>query len=85
MIIKAFIGRHIDLSKIVAISDAYIVPSTGHGATYIYFEIHIQLLDAPIKYHRTLWPRIKPDEEELEILQAEIDDLVEQWKKVANG
>jgi hypothetical protein len=51
-IVKTFIGRHIDLSKVVSISDAYFIDNMGSGGFYVGFEIHCQLLDSPIKYER---------------------------------
>lgn len=55
-IIKTFMGTHIDLSKIVSISDAYFINNLGDtnyyfkGAFKAGFDIHIQLLDKPIHY-----------------------------------
>lgn len=51
-IVKTFIGKHIDLSKVVSISDAHFIDRMGSGGFYVGFEIHCQLLDQPIKYER---------------------------------
>lgn len=51
-IIKTFIGKHIDLSKVVSISDAYFEDNMGYGGYFASFEIDIQLRDEPIKYNR---------------------------------
>jgi hypothetical protein len=53
-IVKTFIGKHIDLSKLVSIGDAQFVDRMGSGGFYVAFEIHIQLLDNPIQYMREL-------------------------------
>lgn len=44
--------RHIDLDKIAAISDAYFMDHMGSGGWFVGFEIHMQLLDKPIKWAR---------------------------------
>lgn len=49
MIYKLFFGRHIDLDKIVSISDAYNFHQHGWN---VGFEIDCQLLDKPIIYQR---------------------------------
>jgi hypothetical protein len=54
MIIKAFFNKHIDLTKIVAVSDAYFIDRMGHGGWFVGFDIDVQLLDKPIKYTRPL-------------------------------
>lgn len=51
-IVKTFIGKHIDLSKVVSISDAYFINRMTFGGYYVGFEIEVQLLDKPIKYER---------------------------------
>lgn len=53
-IVKTFIGKYIDLSKVVSISDAYFINRMGHGGYFVGFEIHCQLLEQPIKYERML-------------------------------
>lgn len=53
-IVKTFIGKHIDLSKIVAISDAEFIDRMGNGGYYVGFKIHIQLMDKPIEYMRKI-------------------------------
>jgi hypothetical protein len=99
MIIKAFTGKHIDLSKIVAISDAEYHETRGYGEGYVCFYIYFQLLDSPIEYQRRLgqcdygytsWKEgheVQLNEDGTKVmsqvkLQEQIDDLVEQWKKV---
>lgn len=67
MIYKAFIGKHIDLSKIVAIGDACFLDRMGRGGWYVGFSIDCQLLDHPLTYERRLtseeYKFFKPDDE----------------------
>lgn len=93
-IVKTFIGKHIDLSKVIAISDARFIDRMGHGGYFVGFEIDVQLRDEPIKYVRGF--EYIEESEGLKIvygedgntplaverLQAQIDHLVEQWKEV---
>lgn len=51
-IVKTFFGTHIDLSKIISISDARYIDRMGYGGLYVGFEIIVQLRDEPIKYER---------------------------------
>jgi len=51
-IVKTFIGKYIDLSKVVSISDAYFIDRMGHGGFYVGFHIDCQLMDKPIEYVR---------------------------------
>jgi hypothetical protein len=93
-IVKTFTGKHIDLSKVVAISDARFVDRMGHGGYFVEFDIDIQLLDKPLNFGRRIeadhsGDRPKPiyDEDGVTItgvreLQEKIDDLVKQWKNV---
>lgn len=53
-IVKIFTGKHIDLSKIVSISDAEFFNRMGSGGWSVGFEIECQLLDKPIRYERSL-------------------------------
>lgn len=94
MIVKTFIGKHIDLSKVVSVSDAYFIDRMGSGGWYVGFSIHIQLLDNPIKYVRELtedeyifdrkyimlYGRDGKTPLAIEKLQVQIDGLIEQWK-----
>jgi hypothetical protein len=48
MIYKTFFGKHIDLSKVIAISDAYFIDRMGRGGYYVGFDITCQLLEKPI-------------------------------------
>jgi hypothetical protein len=48
MIVRAFWGAHIDLSKIVQVSDVYFSNRMGRGGYYCGFTIHCQLVDKPI-------------------------------------
>lgn len=48
MIVRAFWGVHIDLTKIVSVSDAYFMDRMGSGGYYWGFDVHCQLLDRPI-------------------------------------
>lgn len=51
-IIKIFTGKHIDLSKIVSISDAQFENRMGSGGYFVSFEIEAQLLEKPIYFQR---------------------------------
>lgn len=96
-IVKTFIGKHVDLSKVVAISDAYFIDRMGFGGYYVGFDIYVQLLNEPIHFERELEreKEYKYTEEGFKIvrtndgeilavkrLQEQIDELVEQWKSV---
>lgn len=108
-IVKTFTGKNIDLSRVVSISDAYFIDKMGSGGYYVGFEIHCQLLDAPIKYTRPFeydeythegGVKVKLINGEFENtsnflygenhrrilavrrLQAQINELIEQWKSI---
>lgn len=51
-IVRTFFGKHIDLSKVISISDAYFIDRMGSGGYYVGFDIQAQLLDNPIRYER---------------------------------
>ena len=53
-IVKTFIGRYIDLRQVVAISEAKFYDRMGNGGYFVGFEMHIKMLDEPIKYERKL-------------------------------
>lgn len=94
MIVRTFMGTHIDLSKVISISDAYFINKMGFGGWFVGFDIHIQLLDEPIHYSRGFVhdEYIYNDKHELiygrdgktilavERLQHQINDLIKQWK-----
>ncbi len=48
MIVRAFWGVHIDLTKIVSVSNAYFIDRMGSGGYYWGFDVHCQLIDRPI-------------------------------------
>lgn len=52
-IVKIFTGRHIDLSKIVSITDAYFINRMGSGGYFVGFEIECQLLEKPIEFEKS--------------------------------
>lgn len=52
-IYKTFYGKHIDLSKIVSISDAR-ATWKGHEGLKVRFEIQFQLMDVPVEYSRDI-------------------------------
>ncbi len=52
MIYKTFYGNHIDISKIVSISDAYF--EDGSGGNFVGFAINFQLMNKPLLYKRKL-------------------------------
>lgn len=97
-IVRAFWGGHIDLSKIVSVSDAYFINRMSSGGYFVGFQIHCQLLDTPIEH---VWDishfGLKSSEtgggvrsveivgpESEEALQKDIDNFVEQWKEFNN-
>jgi hypothetical protein len=91
-IVKTFIGKHIDLSKVIAISDAQLMDRSW----IVGFTIDVQLRDEPIKYQRQLdYDEYKFNgkheiiySEDMKTplavgrLQAQINELIEQWKGV---
>jgi hypothetical protein len=93
-IVKTFIGKHIDLSKVIAISDAEFINRMGHGGYFVGFEIDVQLRDEPIRYERGLYYIEESEGKDIvygsdgktplavERLQTQIDELIGQWKKV---
>lgn len=113
-IVKTFINKYIDLSKVVSISDARFIDRMGSGGYFVGFEIEVQLLEKPIIYTRKfdyseegwdgkqhlvimtdgskipgrhLFSVSKKEESKIlavKNLQNQIDELVEQWKKIAN-
>lgn len=48
------LGRHIDVSRILAISDARFIDRMGYGGWFVGFEILFQLQDKPLEYVRSL-------------------------------
>lgn len=67
-IVKAFIGRYIDLRQVVAISEAKFYDRMGSGGYYVGFDIHIKMLDKPIHHERKL---TYTEERELEQMMPE--------------
>lgn len=49
-----FMRKHIDLDKIVTISDAYFIDNMGHGGWFVGFHMEAQLMDEPIRFMREL-------------------------------
>lgn len=47
-----FMGRHIDLSKITSISNAYFIDRMGFGGWYVGLDITFQLQDKSLEYER---------------------------------
>jgi hypothetical protein len=80
MIVKTFFGTHIDLSKVVAISDVF--QDHEYHTCGIAFAITVQLRDAPIIYSE-LCPceNFKPHPEAIAALQEKVDGLIEQWRQ----
>lgn len=54
VIYKTFYGTRIDLSKIVSISEAYIINNMGHGGFFVGFSMRFQG-DEPTHYSRELY------------------------------
>lgn len=97
MIVKLdLLRKHVDMSKIVAISDAYFIDRYGSGGYYVGFHIDVQLMDQPLKYERELEyheqhdtsgyrksPKYGKNGKTIaEInLQREIDKIIELWKE----
>ncbi len=48
MIYKTFYGNHIDLSKLVGVSEAYFIDRMGWGGYFVGFDMQFQLMDNPI-------------------------------------
>lgn len=96
MIYKTFYGKYIDLSKLVAVSEAYHIDRMGCGGYFVAFDMHFQLMETPITYTREVeltidltmgYPRIdynKRLQESMSAcddLQKQIDVLILDWKK----
>lgn len=47
-------NQHIDLSKLVSISNAYFIDKMGCGGYFVRFNLHFQLMDNPIILTREL-------------------------------
>lgn len=100
-IVHIFTGRYIDLEHLVSISDAKFIDRMGSGGFYVGFEINLLMIDQPIVYERKFEydetdrhssHRQKPvmapysNRTLAEIrLQAQVDDLVKQWKEYKEG
>ena len=54
MIYKTFYGSHIDISKIISISDVYFEDNMGRGGYFVGFSMSFQLMDKPLLYRRKL-------------------------------
>jgi hypothetical protein len=81
-IYKAF-GRHIDLSKIVAVSDPTRKDPLSQYATC---KIDIQLRDAPILIEAELaFAGSEPSDREWEKFVAEHAALIEAWRKASSN
>lgn len=75
-IVKTFFGTHLDLSKVVQISDA---SGWRDGSDYrVGFSIDVQLRDEPIRYSKVA------DESAVAELQSEVDALVAHWKALSS-
>ena len=96
-IVKIFTGKYIDLTKIVAITDAEFIDRMGYGGYYVGFTIYCQLLEKPIVYERKLDYREEKYENGKihaktndrngkilaeENLQKQVDEIVSMWKNV---
>lgn len=75
MIYKTCFGKHIDLSKIISISDAY---RAYDAFPMMKFEIYCQLLDEPIIFRNH--NHFNTIEEGLADFQQKIDELIKVWK-----
>jgi hypothetical protein len=80
MIVKTFFGTHLDLSKVIQISDARVFHNRQAGG--VGFTIDVQLRDAPIEYSEDApsdsYMHATP--ESVAALQVKVDELVKQWK-----
>lgn len=81
-IVKTFFGAHLDLDKVIAISDVKIRSLSDT----VYFTIDVAFRDEPILYDQnfdavddTEWVCANPEQARKE-LQAKVDKIVEQWK-----
>lgn len=94
--IVKFRGMHIDLDKIVSITDAYFVDRMGFGGYFAEFRVEVQLLDKPITFTRKInadhsGNRPKPIYDEHENIagvvewQKEADKLIKLWMEYKNA
>lgn len=97
-IVRTFMGTHMDLSKIVSISDARFIDRMGSGGFFAGFDIHIQLLDKPVHYEVKFDNNDEADYNTyhrpvpimgrsgvplaVERLQKQVDGLIQQWKDI---
>ena len=82
MIVQTFFGTHLDLTKVVQITDAYY---DDHDFGFA-FEITVQLCDRPIEFWSSSGEMAKMDglhgrDSHLKWLQEQVEDLVKQWKQ----
>jgi hypothetical protein len=94
MIYKTPFGKHIDLSKLVSISDAYFIDRMGYGGWFVGFDMHFQLMDNPILFERELvedkeytfhdkHQLIQEGGQPIAVvnMQKQIDEIIKAWKE----
>lgn len=80
-IYKTFYGKHIDLSKLISIDDAYYIDKLGAGGYSVGFDMHFQLLESPMHFRRYINNSIeKKDIIAVANLQKQIDEIIQAWK-----
>lgn len=77
-IYKMFTGQHIDLDKIVTISDAKLIEPDG-WASSVSFHIIVQLQDNPLSYSYQI--EDNDTDKTLSSIQEKIDNLIQVWKE----
>lgn len=98
---KIFTDEHIDLDKVVLISDAYFIDRMGSGGWYVGFHIIFQLMDDPVRYtrefafdeykftnekgHELIYADNSPEILAVHRYQKQIDKVIKMWKEYKNG
>ena len=96
--IVKFKGMHIDLDKIVSITDAYFVDRMGHGGYFAQFRILVQLRDEPIEFTKKIGHAYSKSDRTIPIydadgetitgvreMQEEADKLIKLWMEYKNA
>ena len=64
-IYKTWFGQHIDLSKIVSISDAYWIDRMGSGGWFVGFHMEVQLRDKPLCFEFDYEPYVTTSDKDV--------------------
>jgi hypothetical protein len=76
-IIKIFTGKHIDISKLIAVTEPY------QNGSSICFEMWFQLMDQPICYGEAYYSFKNPNNP-LQQVKDNVDELILLWKQYKN-